>query len=127
MWYIVGVDKREINRSSDGRGKIGSAWLKEMDTKKPHTLSGLKKLVIGKKLRDVANVNFDTCYPVVARKNYTLESKIIDVVCAESDSVTDYGETWATDGSVAIFTKKIDSNGDSVSWRRAKKIEGEKR
>lgn len=80
------------------------------------TLDELKQTVIGKRLCDVENVDFETCYPVVKTRNYGKKSLIIDVVCAEGGSYDD-GRTWVTDGNVARFVpdERRDQN-DELYW-----------
>lgn len=68
-------------------------------------VSELREMVVGKKMRDCVDVDFRTCYPVVARRaTHAKNPTIIGVVCSEDGSHSEYyGEFWETDGDVAWF------------------------
>lgn len=66
------------------------------------TYDELKNTVIGKKLSECADINFSTCYPLVARDAIdNPDAEVIGIVCAEFGSRDEEWGKWDTDGNVA--------------------------
>lgn len=74
----------------------------------------LENTVVGKKLSEIRDVDFGTCYPLIAEEtHFDPDATIVGIVCSE------FGGEWITDGTAAWEPKICDYCGKPTYYSDA--------